>query len=72
MHNDDYRASVYWGLILRSPENLRQLVLNFLENQGIRVLYQTTDLVPLRVVRCGTPERFSESQPRKFWEASRQ
>lgn len=32
------------------------MVLNFLENQNVRVLYQTTDHAPLRVVRTGTPE----------------
>ena len=69
MANDEFTAMTYWALVLRIPVNQRQSVLNFLENLGVRVLFQTTDHSPLRVVRCGTPERFSESQGRKFWGA---
>mgnify|MGYP001047058534 FL=1 len=63
MANDEFKAMTYWALVLRIPVNQRQEVLNYLENLGVRVLYQTTDNSPLRVVRCGTPE--------KLWEANR-
>jgi hypothetical protein len=64
MVNDDdsFKASIYWALVLRIPPDLRQAVLNYLENLGVRVLYQTTDQYsPLRVVRCGTPSNFMEA-----------
>jgi hypothetical protein len=59
--DDDFRAMAYWAIVLRLPLDQRQMVLNFLENLGARVLYQTTDASPLRVVRCGTPSRFMEA-----------
>lgn len=60
-HNDDeFRASVYWGLVLRIPADLRQAVLNFLENQRVRILFQTRDYSPLRIVRTGDPQKFWE------------
>jgi hypothetical protein len=63
MANDDdsFKAMTYWALVLRIPDSLRQTVLNFLENQNVRILYQTTNHSPLRIVRTGTPERFSEA-----------
>jgi len=61
--NDDdvYKAMMYWALVLRIPDSLRQTVLNFLANQNIRILYQHSDVAPLRIVRTGSPERFTEA-----------
>ncbi len=60
-NGDDFKAKIYYALVMRLSQEQRQLVLNFLENQEVRVLYQTTDVAPLRIVRTGTPERFAEA-----------
>jgi len=65
--NDEFTSMIYWAIVMRIAPKDRQAVLNFLQNLGVRILFQTTDHSPLRVIRCGTPEQFSESQARNFW-----
>ncbi len=60
-NDDDFQAKNYGAFVLRLTQEQRQLILNFLENLGVRVLYQTTDVAPLRIVRTGSPERFAEA-----------
>jgi hypothetical protein len=60
-NDDDFTAKIYGAFVVRLTQEQRQLILNFLENLGVRVLYMTTDLAPLRILRTGTPERFRET-----------
>jgi len=60
--NDDvYRSRNYYAFVLRCDNQERQSILNYLQNLGVRVLYQTSDVAPLRIVRTGTLEHFSEA-----------
>jgi hypothetical protein len=61
-NDDDFKAKIYYALVMRITPEQRQVILNFLENQGVRVCFQTTDFSPLRVVRTGSPERFMEAK----------
>ena len=57
-------SMIYYGLVMRLSQEQRRIILNFLENQEVRVLDETIDPAPLRIVRTGTPERFAEATQR--------